>query len=170
MSNDKLTIAQALRRIAKLKGEIAEHEARMKAGVSYVKEEIPAFRFADERVALVSAKAEMLALQSRVAIANALNSVEIEGVQMPLAFAIRTLEELKGEIALLKSLNLRSETVKERTQEWNDEKMDTVIRVNEVTWVSDLSEQDRAADIKKIQNRYETLNNLVEDANHRISL
>jgi hypothetical protein len=112
----------------------------------------------------------MLALQSRVAIANALNSVEIEGVQMPLAFAIRTLEELKGEIALLKSLNLRSETVKERTQEWNDEKMDTVIRVNEVTWVSDLSEQDRAADIKKIQNRYETLNNLVEDANHRISL
>jgi hypothetical protein len=81
---------------------------------------------------------------------------------------VRTLEEVKGELALLKGLVMRSEVVKEREQEWNDEKMTTVTRINEVTWVSDLSEQDRALEVKKIQNRHEELNNVVEDANHRV--
>jgi hypothetical protein len=166
--SDKMTIAQALRRIKKLKGEIAEHETHIRSGVSYVKEKVPAFRFAEERDLWVSAKAEMLTLQARVAIANALNKIEYDGVEMPLAYAIRTLEELKGELSLLKGLVLRSETLKEREQEWNDEKCTTITRINEVTWVCDLTEQDRAQEVKKIQSRHEDLNNVVEDANHRI--
>ena len=128
----------------------------------------PAFKFADEQTLWVAAKTDMLSLQSRVAIANANNSIEYDGVKMPLAFAVRTLEEIKGELALLKGLIIRSEVVKEREQEWNDEKCTTITRINEVTWVSDLSEQDRTASVKKIQDRHEDLNNAVEDANHRV--
>lgn len=43
--SDKTTVAQALRRIKKLKGLIAENEQRAKTGVSYDASKVPAFRY-----------------------------------------------------------------------------------------------------------------------------
>lgn len=170
MSDDKLTIAQALRRIKKLKGEIAEHENRIRAGVSYVSDRVPAFRYADERQNLTAAKQKMLVLQSQVAVANATTKVSHEGMEIPLALAVRMLEELKGEVALLKGLTIRNETVKTRESEWSDVVNNSVTVVTETVWVSDLSEQKRAAEVKSLQGRFEELNNIVEDANHKVTV
>lgn len=166
--SDKITIAQALRRIKKLKGQIAEHTARAQAGVSYVQGKAPAFRFQEARAALALARNEMLDLETRVAVANAKKIVVSGELKYTLAYAVRTLQEFKGEIAFLRGLNLRSETVREREQTWDDDAMKHINRVNEVTYVSDLSEQDRDAQVKDLQDAFEVLNNLVEEANHTV--
>jgi hypothetical protein len=162
-----VTVAQALRRVKKLKGQIAEHTQHITEGVSYVSTKVPAFRFESEMSALAAARDEMINLEARVAVANANTTVKDgNGRTVTLAHAIRQLQELKSEIALLKSLNLRNEVVREREQEWDDTECKTLTRINEVTHVSDLSETDRSTRVKQLQNRFEALNNTVEDANH----
>ena len=168
--SDKVTIAQALRRIKKLKGQIAEHMQRMQNGVSYVSTKVPAFRFVDEMEDYQKATVEMVELESRVAAANATNTITVDEKEVSLAFAIRALQETKGLIALLKGLHLREETVRERESEWDDTKMQNISRVTEVVYVSDLSEQDRDEQVKELQDNFETLNNLVEDANHSVTV
>lgn len=171
MSDATVTVAQALRRVKKLKGQIAEHTQHITEGVSYVSTKVPAFRFESEMSALVLARDEMINLESRVAVANANTTItDSNGRTVTLAHAIRQLQEMKSEIALLKGLNLRSEVVREREQEWSDAECKTLTRVNEVTYVSDLSETDRSTRVKQLQNRFESLNNVVEDANHTVAV
>lgn len=168
--SDKMTIAQALRRIKKLKGQIAEHQQRAVAGVSYDVTKVPAFRFQEAADAMLTIQDEVVALEARVAIANATSTVTDGDKEVPMALAIRTLQELKGRIAFLKGLHLRNETVKDRQQEWDDVEMKHVNRVTETTFKSDLSEQDRDRQVRDLQNRFEVLNNTVEDANHTVTV
>jgi hypothetical protein len=167
MSNE-LTIAQALRRIKNLKGQIAEHSQRCTAGVSYPLDKVPAFRYHESLEAMSLAQAEMVDLEARVATANATATVLCGSETLTLTKAVRLLQELKGNIAFLKGLVLRSETVKTRTSDWDDDQMKNISRVEETTYVSDLSEQDRDKAVKKLQSSFEDLNNLVENANHKV--
>lgn len=166
--SDKMTIAQALRRIKKLKGLIAESQQRAQAGVSYDANRVPAFRFLASFEAMVQAQQEMVDLESRVAVANATATVTYQGNTILLAKAVRELQELKGRIAFLKGLHLRAETVKERQADWDDTEAKHVYRTVETVFVSDLSEQDRDKQIKQVQDAFEVLNNAVEDANHAV--
>jgi hypothetical protein len=167
--SDKVTIAQALRRIKKLKGQIAEHTTRAQQGVSYVQGKIPVFRFTEALAALDASRSEMLDLESRVAVANAKKMITfVDGSKSTLALAVRQLQELKGAIAFFRGLTLRSETVREREQTWDEDAMKHINRVNEVTYVSDLTEQDRDAQVKDLQDEFEVLNNAVEEANHTV--
>jgi hypothetical protein len=164
--SEKMTIAQALRRIKKLKGHIAEHQSRAQAGVSYVAGKLPAFRFEEEKDAMLSDIEEMVDLEASVAVANANTKIVYDEEEVSLSHAIRQLQETKSFIAFLKGLHLRTETIRDRETEWDDNKMQNVSRVTEVVYTSDLSEQDRDEQVKALQNHFETLNNLVEDANH----
>lgn len=166
MSN--MTIAQALRRVKKLKGSIAEHSSRAVMGVSYMEGKEPAFRFDSEMKILAEEKSEMVDLESRIAVANANNSVLHDGKQISLSKAIRLLQEMKGDLAFMKSLNIRTDTVREREQNWDDNKATYVYTYKEVKYMSDLSEHDRDAAVKVLQNSFEELNNSVEDANHKV--
>jgi hypothetical protein len=164
--SERMTIAQALRRVKKLKGLIAEHSTRVKQGVSYVSTEIPAFRFEDEMKALVSTTEEMVVIESQIAVANATTMIADGSTQISLARAIRVLQELKGTITLYQGLNLKSGVEKVRTNDWDDTLEKCVNRVQETVRVTDLSEQDRDKIIKFMKDRFEALNNSVEDANH----
>jgi hypothetical protein len=164
--SEKMTIAQALRRIKKLKGQIAEHTQRAVAGVSYDVTKVPSFRYAEAVEAMFAIQDEVVALESRVAVANATGTIVEGNKELSLALAIRTLQELKGRIAFLKGLNLRNETVQTRTNDWDDVEMKHINRVSETTFKSDLSEKDRDQQVKALQDRFEVLNNAVEDANH----
>lgn len=167
--SDKITIAQALRRVKKLKGQIAEHSTRAQQSVSFVQGKAPVFSFHDSVAQLNVARTEMLDLEARVAVANAKKTVsDLNGNKVVLARAVRQLQELKGQIAFLRSLNLRNETVRERETNWDDDQGKHITRVNEMTYVSDLSESDRASAIKSLQDQFETLNNTVEEANHSV--
>jgi len=168
--SDKMTIAQALRRIKKLKGLMAESAHRAQVGVRYDASQVPAFRYQASFDAMVKAQQEMLDLESRVAVANAQAGVHYQGTFLTLARAIRELQELKGRVAFLKGLNLKAETIKDRQSEWDDTEMKHITRVTETVFVSDLSEQARDKQVKQTQDEFETLNNLVEDANHIVTV
>lgn len=168
--SEKLTVAQALRRIKKLKGLIAENEQRAKAGVSYDVTKVPAFGYKDSVEAMFATQDEVVALEARVAVANATAVVKDGTEEILMARAVRTLQELKGRIAFLKGLTLRNETVKDRTNDWDDTEMKHIARVTETTFQSDLSEKDRDAQVKALQDRFEVLNNTVEDANHTVTV
>ena len=167
--SDKVTIAQALRRIKKLKGQLAEQSTRAQQGVSYVQGKAPAFRFQEAFQIRDVVRQEMLDLESRVAVANAKKTVVDDfGNKVLLARTVRELQEIKGEIAFLRSLNLRAETIREKETDWDEDQSKHLTRVTEVVYVSDLSETDRDVFVKHLQDRFETLNNTVEEANHTV--
>jgi uncharacterized small protein (DUF1192 family) len=166
--SDKMTIAQALRRIKKLKGLIAENEQRAKAGVSYDVTKVPAFRFRESLDKMFALQDEMVALEARVAIANATATVQDGDRVVSMALAVRSIQELKGRIALLKGLHLRNETVKDRQTEWDDNESKHITRVSETVYMSDLTEQDRDSQIKSLQDHFEVLNNAIENVNHEV--
>jgi len=169
----KLTIAQALRRVKTIKGRIAEHRSRAINSVSYEVNKQPAFNFSEEMNAMKVAQNELIDLEARVARANAVTDIQdVHGgnVTVTLAHAIRQLQELKGWIAFLKELELRTGTTRERTSEWDDVKNDFVTFHKDVSYVSDLSEKARDESIKNCQEHFESLNNAVEDANHKTQI
>ena len=168
--SDKITIAQALRRIKKLKGQIAESTQRAQASVSYEKTKVPAFRFQEQVAVIKAAQTELVDLQSRVAVANAKATVPDGSDTITHAEAIRRLQELKGEIVFLQRLSLRNDTVRTREQEYDDVTSKYVINVIETVWVSDLSEKDRDTQVKTLQDRFEVLNNTLEDRNHKVAV
>lgn len=165
---EKMTIAQALRRVKKIKGQIAEHEQRAKVGCSYEKDKMPAFTFKEAVESMYKLQDEMVGLESRIAVANSQNNVALENNAVSLAYAIRQLQELKGRISFLKGLVIRNEVVKNRTSDWDDQEMKHITRVEEVAYCSDLSEIDRDKQVKELQNLFEELNNKVEDLNHQV--
>lgn len=165
-----MTISQALRKIKNLKGQIAESLDRARCAVSYDITKVPAFPYKVAVDLMFATQDEMVALEARVAKANATSTIKDGEATISLAQAVRTLQELKGRIAFLKGLHLKSETVKERTQDWDDLEMKHIARVTETTFVSDLTEQDRDQQVKAFQRRFEELNNTVENANHQVKV
>lgn len=166
--SSKISIAQALRRIKKLKGQIAEYTLRAQQSVSYEKTKVPAFRFNESMLARAAALSELLNLQSRVAIANAKATVVDNNESISHSEAIRRLQEMKGEIVFLRGLALRSETMTTRQQDWDSVQEKYVSHVVEVVWLADLSEQDRDRQVRELQDRFEVLNNAIEDHNHKV--
>jgi len=162
-----VTISQALRRIKKIKGQLAEHRSRANAAVTHLAEQTPAFSFEAETSVAAKAVNEMLRLQTAVAVANALTTVEIDGHKVPLAFVVRQLRELTGEIAWLKSLPVKAQdkTV-ESEQEHNGERYVTVAK----TYACHLPEAKRAELIKSRQTLFDQLNDLVETTNHKTAV
>jgi len=164
----KITIAQALRRIKKLKGELAEHQSRAASCSSWVQDKPTTYSFNAEVEAIRNCQRELLNLESRVAVANATNNVTVNNVQMNLSELIRQLQEIKGEIAWLKSLSLRTGSEKSREVDFDEATGRNVYRTVEVVYVAAMSEQERNEKVKYLQDRFEDWNNSLESANHQV--
>lgn len=162
-----LTIAQSLRRIKKCKGRIAELKTRAMQSVSFTDDKKPTFDFKATREELAAAKEELIGLESAVAVANATTSVAFEGKELTLAQAIRRLQELKDEMSWLPQLCIREGVERTSDVEWDPEKDRQVRVTREVRWQTSLTELERVAEIDKLRDMFERLNDLVETANHR---
>ncbi len=163
-----LTISQGLRRIKKLKGEIAEHTQRATGSVSYQVGREPAFKFNDCMEKAQAARSELLTLQSRLAVTNALTTVKYDGKEMTLSQATRQLEEFKGQIKFIESLPVRDhEKSNEDSFEYNDA-MQRVKATHEFR--CDLPKAKQADAIKSFKEKFDALNDAVETTNHRTVL
>ena len=166
-----MTISQALRRIKVLKGQIAERNARALSAVTYDSLKLPAFKFEDSVREADEFRTELLALETRLTIANAGTMVEFEGKRVCLAGAIRNLQEIKGQIAWFKSLNCRVDAIEEvsvRHADY-DEEGKRFSRLETTRFVCDLPEAKRAKTVARHQAMFDALNDVVESANHRTS-
>ena len=159
------TISQALRRIKKIKGQLAEHRTHAEAAVTHLAAHKPAFAFGATRELANAAVTELLALQTAVAVANATTLIEVDGRKVPLAFAVRALREMTSEIAWLRGLNVRTQetTVEQERSYLDDGKIGLVSK----EWTCHLPEAKRVELANAAQDRFDKLNDLVETVNHK---
>lgn len=158
------TISQALRRIKKLKGQLAEHLSRAQAGVSFRSDALPAFSFSGSIEKADAARRELVHLESQLARTNASALVETDGDRITLAYAVRQLQELKSQIAWYRALPVRAhEDTSEESWSYNDDGKH--VRT-QVAWKCSLPEERRAAVVDGLQEQFDRLNDAVERANH----
>lgn len=167
-----MTISQALRRINKLQGEVAVWRGRAEKSLTYYEPEKPAFEFDDCMRKLNDINMEMLQLQTAVAFANATTNLEFDGRTVPLAGAVRSLQELRGQIKWLRELTTFPQ---ERTTTTEvayvvgtdgDMKRANVTKIR----VCELAEADQAAAVDKAQASFDFLNDLVERMNQQTQI
>ena len=163
----RMNIAQALRRIKKLKGRMGELTARASASVSYEVGKKPAFDFRSTRDEVAVSRVELVTLEASVARANAATEIECDDARMTLAEAIRRLQECKAEMTWLGQLSLRSGVEKRTERDYDDVTGRTVLVKHETEYAADLSEVARAAEVETLRGRFERLNDAVEAATHR---
>lgn len=166
---EKITVAAAIRRIKKLKGEIGTLDARIKNASVYEEGKNPAFSF-DESIASRRDKViELMRLQTKVSISNASTVFLWDGSQVVVAYAIRYLQEIKSEAALLAALPIRErvrDVMQSREAEWNDEAEKSVFVVKQTVHISEMSKVEQARQIERLTGTFETLNTALEACNH----
>jgi hypothetical protein len=169
-SHETMTVSAALRRIKKVKGLIAERTARANASVVYLEGKEPGFLFnasVEERKMYCR---QLVRLQSAVAISNATTKLS-DGKTV--AEAIRTLDEIKSEVAFFKAMPVKAKHTEvdiEENHEWNPN-MTARIRVEtKKTWHSALTQEQRAAIVEKLTSLFEVGNNEVEALNNKATI
>lgn len=159
-----MTISQALRKMAKLKADVAAWRARASAAVTFQEDSPPAYTFADCMEKAVLAQADLSSLKSLVAVKNA--TTEVEGKS--LAFCLVLLQEMKGTLEWLKSLPVRAQpkTVTE-SRDYDDEGK---VFTKKTQFICQMTEADRDAKVAEIQAQFDALNDAVETTNGRTLL
>jgi hypothetical protein len=161
---EKMTVSQALRRIAKLKGQISELRTRAAASVSYKSADKPAFDFKECIRSIAQIQTELVDLQTRIAVANATTILTMGEETVTMTEAIISLQSMKGDIVWVKSLASRAQAeTEERDYDFDDDGKRKYIPVK---WTCDLPEAERANSVEAIQKRFDTLNDEVERMNH----
>lgn len=162
---ERMTISQALRRIAKLKGSFKEHIDRAAASVNFEVNNMPAFSFGSSMEQADAACKELVAVETALRISNARTKIDFRGKPMTLAEATCVLREHKSRIAWLRALQVLAQPEVTRTKvEWDeaDGKQKSVKYVIKC----ELPEAKRAEAIQKEQETFDALNDLVENTNH----
>lgn len=160
-----MTISQAIRLVSKLKGQLAELQARGISCVTYLEKEEPAFKFSDTVAKMDEVSAQLVDLQSRVAAAGALTVVQWDGAPVRLGKAVRTAQELRSRIAWLKTLSVRAQAKVATQSTEYDMELEKHVR-REVFWMCDLPEAKRADLVQSLQDKFDELNGLIETVNH----
>lgn len=157
------TISQALRQVKKLKGRLAEATARASAGVSHRVDQKPAFTFNQSLEQANKLRADLISLIAQIRVTNAMTTIEHNGKKLTLTEAVAKLEDLKGEIAWFKGLPVKAQestTETDWTYEGGQRSQVTV------SWECHFPEAKRAAEVERLQDIFDRLNDAVERANH----
>ena len=169
-----LTISLGLRKVKDLKNKISECDARIRTSVMWDAENEPVWSFKDlieQRSQLID---ELCTLKARIAKANALCVVELEGEDWTLAELVAVLAELKGEIALISGLRTQDQEKRtETSKSWEPDEHDYSKRVKvETTTVTccALPTRTKAELIEKLKAKFAMINEVVETTNHQTQL
>lgn len=162
-----MTISQALRAIAKLKGQIKETQAKAHACVVYSKANPPAYKFKTCKEQLIEMQTQLRDLEVRLRRTNAVTNIHLGTGQFTLTYATVRLQELKGWIAWLRSLPTQAHA--EVTTESPRNIGGQYVLVPS-TQLCDLPEADRDTEIRALQSAFDEINDAVEATNHRTEL
>lgn len=165
-----MNISEALRKIKKIKGDLALEQNKMKLSCSWKVNDEPAWKFEEARDNLVTLTEELLELEAKVAQANAVTKVSFRNKEMTLAYVIRFLQETKSQIALYESLVVKTKPEIERDSVYDEEKEKYVTVKNEVKWASALTEISKEQKVKELKKLFDELNTVLENSNHKTSV
>jgi hypothetical protein len=160
----RISIAKALRLRKTLKGEIAELGRRASGCVAWVEGKRKDFDYVEvdtQRKAKVEA---LVQLETAIARSNATATATWQGREVSLAELIRRYVELKGELTFVGSLTLQHGPVRAATGEYDDRHRPVY---GTETWSSAYTEPERVKLLADLRTQCETLNETLEEANHR---
>lgn len=167
----EMTLSQALRRVKKIKGELAEQLERARGSVTFKNTEQPAYVFGECMERVTSLRTELLDLQARIAKTNAVNVLPYNGQALTLAYAVLLLKEYKGQIAWLNELKAIVRSQETTSQEETEYDYDSEKRLRkQVNYTCRLPEAKRSAQVDSVKADFDRLNELVESMNHRVTL
>lgn len=167
----KMTVSRGLRAIHDLKGKLANHRAHAQASSVYFDGAKPAFEFKTELDGAEKVRADLLRLQTAIAVANATTEIEWKGKKVLVAWAIRFLEELKGEIAWVGSLPTAAQGTIKEDNFVNRIVNGTYQQVNEPrTQICELPQAEQFKRSQHLQEEFNRLNDIVETSNHQTVL
>lgn len=163
----QMTISQAIREVANLKGKIKDWTSRMQDAVFFLDENPAAFQFSQVREARNQCVERMVALSTAISVANATTVIDFQGKKIPLALAIRTLSEIKGLIDHVKTLPVRNQEKGvdvEKDYEYGEDGRRHPTRT-EKPWTCTLPTAKKVELIDQLQARFNKLNDVVEATN-----
>lgn len=166
---ENMTIAQALRKINKLKGQLKEALEHAAGSVHYFEDTKPAYSFEASLQEADKFRKELIALETRLRCKNAVTLLDFQETSMTLAEATCRLQELRGQIAWLKTLPSLPQAAQDQMERHYDDianKWMTTVRVHRC----DLPEVQRTNLVKSLQDDFDALNDAVESLNHRTKL
>src|SRR5208337_1489027 len=164
----ELSITDALTRVKTLKGQIGQLRARATACVVHDNRVEPAYVFGACTEKADAAVAEMVRLQTAIAVKNASVHIDWEGASMPMAHAIRLKDELVAEIAWLDGLPVVAQPEVE-SEEWGyDAEMKRVKIVKKTT--CHLPEAKRNERKDAVQARLVALHSAINRSNGKTSI
>ncbi len=166
---NKLNISQALRYASKLKNQISETRTRAFGSLNHEAGEPTAFSFNEMLEKSEKLSDELANLQGKLAVANAINTINYKEETLTLAHAVKILQELKGRIAWLKSLPcLANESVTTTDSQWDDDSSKYIKQ--QITTLCCLPEADRAELVDNLQEEFDSLNGAIEAMNQTTKL
>jgi hypothetical protein len=171
--NKSKTVAQALRRIKRLKGQHSTLTQRAHQSTYWVNNEKTTFEFAKVVEEREQVTKELIELKAAIARANANTEVEFEDKTWTIQELVFLMAELKDEVTFYANLSLRQEKESvEEVKDWVfDEESDKgKLVVKEIQHHSVLSERERVDKLDKLRQRIDELNDLLESSNHTTRL
>jgi hypothetical protein len=165
-----MNISEALRKIKKIKGDLAKHQPRLSTSISYIETEPPAFRYAETFSQVKELSKELVELESKIAEKNATTKVNLNDKEVSLSFIIRSLQEIKSRITLVESFIIRTDTITIKDRFYSDEEDKYVTEKVTKKYVSDITEMEKDKMISDLKEEFEKLNSLLENANHVTSI
>ena len=162
-----MTLAEALRRADLLKGRFGEDRTRAIQVFTWRDDRKPDFDFAALIASADAAREELVALKTAIAIANATTEVEWEGRERPLIELIQRQGEMRGDIAYFETALKHGRRDTEFEQEIAGEEPSGRILYKKVphVWAAAVSEPERVAKIRAMQDRLQKLTNVINAAN-----
>lgn len=164
-----MTISQALRRIAKLKGELRDHLERAAAAVKYEVRRPPAFPFDESMGKAEAARNELILLEADLRGTNARTKVDYRDRSISLSEATCRLQELRGQIAWFKALQVLPHADAAGSESQYDATTGRPVAVP-VAWRCEMPEAKRADMVAALQAEFDALNDAVEGVNHYTNL
>jgi len=167
---ETMTVDDALRRIAALKGQLGEQRRRGEASVSWTgtpdgAEDKPAF---DLKACIEKAngvRQELVTLQAAVHVANSVAKIDHNGRMITVGEAVRWCEEYKSEIKWLKGLDSQAQQ-KTGREEFGYDDEGKRVRVVKMHYCA-LPQAERAAAVDAVQEKLDRLNLLINKSNRK---
>ena len=170
---ETMTVADALRHIATLKGQMGEQRKRAEASVMWtetkeVGEEKPAFELKACMEKSVVVREQLVRLQAAVHHANVGAKIDWDGRSMTVDEAVRWREECKSEIKWLKDLTVQAQSkiTREEFGYDDDGKRVRVVKIHHCA----LPEAERARLVDEAQARHDRINMLIEKSNRKTEI
>lgn len=161
----KHTISSALRRIAELKGDISRYKTQANSSASWQNEQKPAFSFEEVKSKLDSAKAELVGLKGRVALANC----RADAGNKTLQELVFELSEVKDDITFVEGLTAGAQkeiTTERREMDYDYEINKSVARTVKTVNHYIFDEKSKEQELDRLRAKASELNQMLERYNH----